>query len=205
MSFNIDDIGSPLTTLSKLGLSHVVLTKIGGLAVFAANIEFCIEQVIWELQGGTIPNTYPSTDGKNITQLINDLLDISVKISDDELTALINLWSEAARPLFRCRNTIFHGSCSSLDGESAFFGKGFRWDGIQRKRDFSSFHADEHTIELIFSAFFAEYEAIKLIFALVRGQDHLVRVPQTVASLHWAKSIASELDDLTSALNSEKY
>lgn len=87
-----------------------------------------------------------------------------------------------------------------------WFAKGLRWGGVNRKREFSDFHADPHTLGLVHAAFYVAFRSILEIERQARGEEnHFDCSGMLLSALREANSIATELENLAAAVNHEKY
>ena len=197
-------LGDVTALLSKLGLTDPMLHRIGSVAVLASNIEYWTERAIWRVEGIDPTGMRPSTDGKPISALIKQLEDCGSNVSIPELRTLIETWCRASSPAFRCRNSIFHGVTIRL-GNAPWFAKNPSWNNEVRKRSFSDFHADEHTLSLLQAAFGVLFRSIVKIERTTRGEAVDDIVSEFLPALKETRSVVVELEDLAAAVNHEKY
>ncbi|WP_439697403.1 hypothetical protein ACFGVS_03105 [Mucilaginibacter sp. AW1-7] len=183
------------------------LQEFGAIAVLAGSIEFWLERVIWSLTGEDVEAKKPSTDTLPVSILIDRLLTASIKIADNDLKAAINLWSQIAKPAFRCRNSILHGLGVMYGEVNAAFMTNTKWEGELRKRGSSSFHVNERTTTLlsaIFQMLLDAIIAIRLVLAKEKNANQFF-TRDYVAIMQERRSEANEIVDLATAVNHEKY
>lgn len=197
----------PLMMSKRLGLNQSMLGSIGLIASFAGNIEYRLEFALWALQGYDPKGRSHPKDGLPVSALIDEFKAQSSHIENTELCEVIRMWCEAAKPAFKCRNAIMHGISLPWSDQSATFMRNPRIYGELRKREYSEFHADEHTLTLMEGAFATLLRAIALIQnwandAAKPDQDTFAAM---MKALRDARSISVELVDLAAAVNHEKY
>ncbi|CAN5163570.1 hypothetical protein BH09BAC6_BH09BAC6_16310 [soil metagenome] len=183
------------------------LKDVGAIAVLAGSIEFRLERVLWSLTGESVTGQKPSTDTKPVSILIENLFALSEKLGDAELKGIIKLWTQIAKPSFRCRNSILHGLAIVYNEKEAEFMTNTRWEGELRKRDSSSFHVNEHTLKLLSSIFQTLLDSV-IVIELIADKKIEVGTFFTadyIASMLDHRSVANEIVDLAAAVNHEKY
>ncbi len=204
----MERVAEPAAIMNRLGLTIPMLEKIGAIAVLAGNIEYEIEMTVWALEGHNPAGKRHSMDGRPISDWIKALADVSSSLPTGNLKNLTVMWCQAAEPAFKCRNSIFHGVTLSSDSERVSFLKNPRWHGEIRKREFSRFHGDEHTLALMEQVFAVLYRVIVTIDWIVR-YTHMEVGENTaktlLSALREARSVSSELEDLAAAANHAKY
>lgn len=198
-------VGDTTNVLSALGLSGPMLQRIGTVAVLASNIEFWTERVIWRVDTIDPKGIRPWTDGKPIGELITRLEKAGPRVSIPDLQILIEVWCRAASPAFHCRNSIFHGVVINFGGNLPWFGNNVAWNGELRKRPFSDFHADEHTLDLLQAAFGVLLRSIVKIERVTRGEAIGDIAAEFLPALRETHSVVVELENLAAAVNHEKY
>ena len=204
MATAIETMGDAGPLLAKLRFTDTMLGLIGGIAVLASNTENWTERAIWRVEGIDPAGKRPSTDAKQISELIRQLANAGGTLPAGEMKDFIELWCRAAEPAYRCRNSIFHGVTLPL-GSSPWFAINTAWHGAVRKRPFSDFHADDNTLSLLQGAFGV---LLRSIVTIVKATDNRLSADgreRDFAALRTATSVVIELADLAAAVNHEKY
>lgn len=191
--------------LARMRVGDAVLKGVGAVTVLTASLEFWTERAVWTLKGITPAGTRPETDGKPITQLITKVEKAVEANPSHEFADVLRLWSDVARTAMKCRNSLVHGLPFSPYENGVVFGRNLPWDGVQRQREYSDFHADEWTLHLLADAL----AALVLVISFVAGapavndKEHVKK--EMMKELRSARSTVNELVDLAAAVNHEKY
>lgn len=183
------------------------LREVGAITVLVGSIEFQLERALWALEGELVAGQKPSTDTKPVSLLIDNLSTVVERIADPELKRVVKLWTQIAKPAFKCRNCILHGLAIIYSKSIAEFITNTRWEGEIRKRDSSSFHVNEYTLALLSSVFQNLLNSIIAIKEVVEGKIKLSSffTKDYVAAMTNHRSLANEIVDLAGAVNHEKY
>jgi len=182
-------VGRPDELEQALGLDPITSMRIAAIVVFAARIEFQVEQVIWKLQGLDPKGVRPKTDAAPISELIKMLTIEGGKQATPAVRELIELWCAAAVPAFECRHNISHGVSVRL-GSAINFLRNPRWSGEERKRDPSSLWGGSEELSLIRDAF----AVLLRIIAGMSADKPLERLctPEVTKALRTARSVTGE-------------
>jgi hypothetical protein len=183
------------------------LIELGEIATLAGSIEFRVERIIWLLSNENVVGIKPTTDTRSISNLIDTLHALSLDIIDINLSKVIKLWTDIAKPAFRCRNSILHGLVIVYEDNSAEFITNTRWKDEIRKRSSASFHVTEHTLTMLSDIFQLLYDIIFVAELILEGE--LIHKDffndQILHKMSQYYSNINEIVDLDSAYTSEKY
>ena len=127
------------------------------------------------------------------------------KGTPDRLGGFIAAWCSAARPVFECRHSMVHGKVGRGSEEWSLFTRNSPGGGIRRKRPHSEFHATEQTLRLLEAALEDCFTGIWIIWYTALGKRPDGYYERYLKTLRQAHSVASDLVDLASAVNHEKY
>lgn len=188
--------------LEKLKIDSKILEKIGAIVVLSGIMEFVTERAVWSISGEDPTGKHPSTDGKKFSDLLKIMKAEGQKSSQPSYRKIITLWVDVADYTFRCRNTIFHGLIDPFEGAERFFVKNTQWGQVKRKFPSSTFHATENTLNLLLEVMEGLLElAVKFTPKEKPFRGH----EKFEDALKRSNSIIHEIENLTAAINSEKY
>lgn len=187
----------------RLGLKPLVGQRIAAIIIFAASIEHHLERALWKLKGVNPMGIRPETDARMISDLIGMLETFASTLSAGEERTLIETWCNAARPAFAIRNDIAHGVPANL-GDTLTLMNNPRWHGEKRKRPFSDFWADDHSLDLVRHAFAVLLRLIVGVSAEDMALSELTK-PPLLRALREAHSILSEMANKDYNPTFEKY
>ena len=102
-------IGMPDELQAAYGLTADVSSLVAGIIVFAANVEYHLEQAIWNIQGHAAQGIRHETDAKQPTELIAMLRTEGEKMDAGAGCDLIALWCATAASALHIRHDIAHG------------------------------------------------------------------------------------------------
>lgn len=196
----------PELLTARMGLSSDMLRSIGAVAKFSGDIEYRLEWTYWKIQGHDPKGVRHPDDGVNISQLIVKVEEAVAEASPASWTAILALWCATAKLAYACRNSVMHSITVSMGGDFTWLLRNPTLKGEKRKRTYSDFHANEHTLRLLELAFAALFKAIAWIDHMIEGSEiETVKMDQMSRALRDARSVCAELVDLAAAVNHEKY
>ena len=174
-----------------MGLTPQMALQVAPILVFAANIEFRLEQAIWRVQGHSPKGVRHATDAKPIGSLIDMFERERHSLDDARDQQLVEDWCAAARVAFEYRHSIAHGV--SLRFESTLlFARNRSWAGELRKRPAASLWGDHNTLENIRLTFAVLLRVINSV-GNTRRPWHTVSNPEALKALRWARSLMEEM------------
>lgn len=184
----------------RFGINIMTGELLAAIIIFGANIEFHLEQAIWQLRGQPIP-AKPDTDAKMISSLIDILERVSSTVEDEAKRQMLATWCAAARAGFIIRNNIAHGVTIQFAGGSTMMMRNPGW-GVERKRSFGSFTADVSVLTMVWDSFSV---LLRIIHAVSVGKANLAHDKLAMRALNEARSILGEFADHTYGPHFEKY
>ncbi|MNS47100.1 hypothetical protein D3C72_796180 [compost metagenome] len=105
--FPTQEFGKGEALQMRLGIDPISGPLLSAIVIFGANIEYFLEDAIWNMRGVSIPPK-PDTDVRISDRL--KLFDLEVaKIEEEERRKLLETWSKAVKAGFIIRNNIVHG------------------------------------------------------------------------------------------------
>lgn len=172
------------------GTDTIIGQKIAAIIAYSGHIEYCIERVIWKLDGTDPRGTFPRTDTKPITDLIKMLEKLVSSMPADQAKVMMEAWCAAALSGAKIRHNIAHGVPLKL-GETLTFVRNPQWHGESRKREFGDFWADEHTLLMVTASLAT---LLRIIVLIEKGEVSMTELadPVCVKALREAKSILGE-------------
>lgn len=179
------------TLEERLGLTPMVSQRIAAIIIFAAAIEHHLERALWKLEGANPMGIRPETDAKMISDLIGCLKHSPQPCQQERSAPLLETWCNAARLAFAIRNDIAHGVPTNL-GDTLTFMNNPRWHGEKRKRPFSDYWADDHSLDLIRHVFAVLLRVIVGVSAEKVTLAGLTK-PSLLRALRDSNSILSEM------------
>ncbi len=184
----------------RFGINIITGELLAAIIIFGANIEFHLEQAIWQLRGQPIP-AKPDTDAKMISSLIDMLEGVSSTVEDEAKRKMLATWCAAARAGFIIRNNIAHGVTIQFDSGSTMMMRNPGW-GVERKRSFGSFTADLGVLTMVRDSFAV---LLRSIHAVSLGKDDPADDKLAMRALNEARSVLGEFADHTYGPHFEKY
>ncbi|RWH30292.1 MAG: hypothetical protein EOR30_30210 [Mesorhizobium sp.] len=169
----------------------MVSQRIAAIIIFAAAIEHHLERALWKLEGANPMGIRPETDAKMISDLIGCLKHSPQPCQQERSAPLLETWCNAARLAFAIRNDIAHGVPTNL-GDTLTFMNNPRWHGEKRKRPFSDYWADDHSLDLIRHVFAVLLRVIVGVSAEKVTLAGLTK-PSLLRALRDSNSILSEM------------
>jgi hypothetical protein len=196
----------PELLTARMGLSSDMLRSIGAIAQFSGDIEYRLEWAYWKIQGHDPKGVRHPDDGINISQLITKVEEVIAVAAPAPWTAILVLWCGIAKLAYACRNSIMHSMTVNMGGDFTWLLRNPTLKGEKRKRPYSDFHANEHTLRLLELAFSTLFKAIAWVDHMIDGNEiEAVKMDQMSRALRDARSVCAELADLAAAVNHEKY
>lgn len=186
-----------------LGLDIAVASKLGSIIIFVGSIEYHLERTIWNLEGVDPRGIRPITDGKQASELIAMLESLATGEQEVELRELLVTWISAMRSGLIIRHNIAHGVASKI-GTTMILSRNPRWQGEERKRDFSDLWCRPDTLDLIRDSFAT---LLRVIVMVAKARQNLTRVRYSdcMSALRQARSILGEFSDKFYNPSFEKY
>ena len=194
-----------MSHLMRLGFSPIILMKLATFQVQWTIFETMLEPTLWAMNDEDPKGVHPSTDGKQVSELINRFAKSADKFPV-ELRDLIVLTSRTASLLLRYRNGISHGFVLPAEVGGPGFLSNPQWHGEKRKRPHSDALVVEWSLDLALYAILAISE-VRLIVekvaksAPIPNADELKRLMDRGRN---AKGMASELVHRVALANHEK-
>lgn len=192
-----------MTKLAGFGFPLEVQQRLGALAVVWGMFETSLEEAIWSLRGEEIHGVRPWTDGKPISAMIDELDRDWLQLPEDA-RAVIRAGARTARDLMEYRHSIFHGWLLPSPAMPAFI-RNPRWHGEQRKRASHDAHVSENLLDMAIDCAWTLCQVTRKTKAACGDQAAIPALVALKADVTRAKSSASELRNLTSLMNHEKY
>jgi hypothetical protein len=181
-------IGRPDELQATFGLTSEVSSLIAGIIVFAANVEYHLEQAIWHIQGHSPRGVRHETDAKQPTELIAMLRAEGEKMDAGAGRDLIALWCTTAASAFHIRHDIAHGVSVGFT-DSLMFIRNPRWRGEERKRPSSTQWGDDEQLGLIRDVFAV---LLRVAAALSKCPADEIATPDVLSAMRTARSVSGE-------------
>lgn len=198
--FPTQEFGKGEALQMRLGIDPISGPLLSAIVIFGANIEYFLEDAIWNMRGVPIPPK-PDTDVRISDRL--KLFDLEVaKIEEEERRKLLETWSKAVKAGFIIRNNIVHGVTIPYPSGGTTMMRNPGWNGVKRKQPFGSFDPDVHVLRMTRDSFATLF---RIIHAIAVGKldrlDHLL----AGRAVREARSMLGEFADHTYGPSFEKY
>ena len=186
-----------------LGLDGIIGPKLASIIIFAANIEYHLEQAIWSLNCIDPKGMRPETDAKPVADLIAMLEDYASGVRDDDVRGLLETWCQAARSGYFIRHNVAHGVAFQVE-RTLVLSRNPRWHGEIRKRELGNLWCDAYTLDLIRESFAT---LLRIVLSIANDDRPLTEIasPLSRRTVREARSILGEFADRFYNPSFEKY
>jgi hypothetical protein len=148
------------------GIGPGLQQRVGTMVILWAMIEGQVERAVWTLEGERFPAGRPSTDAKQIGDLVGRLIAAAKAVQDPAVATLLQIAATATADLAEVRNTIVHGIPWGQSAGRPTLARNASVLGETRKRPATSLEIDEATLDEIASALDTLFMVIGRVAAL---------------------------------------
>jgi hypothetical protein len=192
-------VAEPAPILNRLGLTSLMLSKIGAIAVLASTIQHETEMTVTVLGRHAPVDKRQSIEGRQINDWIEALANVGSSLPPSEFKNLIAMWCQAAEPAFKCWSSIVHAMALDAHNEWAISLKHLRRHGEMRRREPPELHVGEQSLALMEQVFAVLYRVV-VTLEWIGGQRNMEVADNTartlLSALREARSVSRVFEDL---------
>lgn len=188
--------GNPEKVQEMLGISPEIGIKLAAIVGFSAAIEYHLERYLWQVLSIEHAGVRPKTDAQQISTLIQWLEDYVETMPETLSRTVLGTWATACRSAFSIRNDLVHGVPIRMEEDgSVAFHRNPRWHGELRKRDYSDFWADIHSITLVRDGMAVLFRMIVELQTKRYNIEEIASQDIVRRAINDARSMLGELED----------